>query len=345
MRYRRLGSTDLVVSEISFGCGNTAGLIAWGGLDEQVHAAQYALDLGINFFDTSPTYAQSEENLGRILPRLSERPLLSTKVDLTPEHLTAGQPGTDPGGIANAIRYSVERSLKRLGVDCIDVVHLHNRIATSRPDGPMDSYPLVTVDELLGPHGVQETFQTLQREGKLRYYGFCASGGEPAAHESVVQRGEFDSALVYYNILNPSAGRAMPPTFERLDYDNVMAKATARGIGTIVIRVLDGGALSGDPSRHPISHGDVRLDPEYRRTARWAHALEFLKCDSQETLAQVAIRFALQSPDVSTVLVGFAEKAQIEEAVTCSTREGFSAAQLARLDKLYAGDLGRPTDT
>jgi aryl-alcohol dehydrogenase-like predicted oxidoreductase len=337
MRYRRLGGTDIVVSEIGFGCGNTAGLMACGDRRVQERTVRYALGRGINFFDTATTYGDSEENLGRVFAGLFERPVVATKVDLT----TADLDGSGPVDIAGAVRRSVDGSLRRLGFDRIDLVHLHNRVTVRRTGAePTTRNPHVTVDEVLGKGGVQDAFRSLQQEGKIRYFGFCASGGDPAAHQRLLDDGAFQSALVYYNVLNPSAGRAMPARFAGPDYANVLTKARGRGLGTVVLRVLDGGALSGDPDPHPLNGGTIGSDPGYQVVAVRARGLEFLKRRTDETLAQVAIRFALQSTHVSTVLIGFSDTAQIDEAVACSGRAGFSDEQLALLEEWYAAGAG-----
>ena len=334
MQYRKLGSTDITISEIGFGCGNTAGLMIQGDPAERVRAAERAMELGINYFDTAATYGRgrSEENLGPVLASLTERPLVGSKVALT---------GEDLADIPGSVRRSVERSLRRLGLDHLDIVHMHNRVRVKRVAGESVGIgPLLEVDEMLGAGGVQEAFEALQREGKLRYFGLCAFGGEVDAYSRVIDEGRFDSVLVFYNILNPSAARAMPPAFAQHDYGRVIDRAAARGVGTVVLRVLEAGALSGSATPHALNMGGSSGDAEHARNARRAQALAFLKRDPSETLAQVAIRFGLASPGASTVLVGFSEISQIDEAAACSGREGFTADQLARLEELYANDFG-----
>ena len=334
MRYRKLGTTDITISEIGFGCGNTAGLMIWGDPADRLRAAEHAMELGINYFDTAATYGdgKSEENLGPVLAKLRERPLVGSKVALSDDDLA---------DIPGAIRASVERSLRKLGLDSLDVVHMHNRVRAKRVPGQSAGIgPLLEVDEMLGPGGVQETFEALQQEGKLRYFGLCAFGGEPGAYSRVIDEGRFHSVLVFYNVLNPSSARAMGPAFAQHDYDRVIERAAAKGVGTVALRVLEAGALSGSATPHALSGGGPGRNPEYARNAQRAQALAFLKRDPSETLAQVAIRFALANQSVSTVLVGFSELSQIDEAASCSGREGFTPDQLARLEELYANDFG-----
>ena len=334
MKYRQLGNTDIQISEIGFGCGNTAGLMIWGSKAERIKSAEHAMDLGINYFDTAATYGQgrSEENLGPVLSELSSRPLVGSKVALQEEELA---------DIPKFVRASVERSLSRLGLDYLDIVHLHNRVTVRRDPGKTLAIgALLDTEQMLGDSGIQETFEELKKEGKLRYYGFCAFGGDPAAYHEIADRGRFDSLLVFYNILNPSSDRFMPDNFTQHDYGQILSKASEKGIGTVILRVLEAGALSGDATPHELNQGGPSSDPSYAQNALRANALHFLKKDDSETLAQVAIRFALMNPKVSTVLVGFSELTQINEAVSCVGHEPFTQTQLEQLENLYTTDFG-----
>ena len=334
MLYRKFGGTGLEISEIGFGCGNTAGLMIWGSEADRVRAAAHAMELGVNYFDTAATYGdgKSEENLGPVLAQLPERPLVGSKVALQEEEL-ADIPGN--------IRKSVERSLRRLGLERLDIVHLHNRVTARREPGKTLAIgALLDMEQMLGEGGVQETFEALRREGKVRHFGYCAFGGDPAAYREVAEKGAFESLLVFYNILNPTSDRTMPAGFGQHDYGQIMGTAAERGVGTVILRVLEAGALSGSATPHEMNRGGPGNDAEYARNAERARALEFLKRDADETLAQVAVRFALMNRGVSTVLVGFSEMAQIDEAVACVGREGFSAEQLERLERLYETDFG-----
>jgi len=120
MRYRTMGRTGLVVSEVGFGCGNIGGLMIRGSDDEQIEAVELALDLGINYFDTAPSYGdgRSETNLGKVLSELDPNIVLATKVGLSLEQLD---------DIPDAVERSVEASLNRLQRDYVDVLQLHSR--------------------------------------------------------------------------------------------------------------------------------------------------------------------------------------------------------------------------
>lgn len=334
MRSRSMVRTDLRLSEIGFGCGPTAGLIVGGSRQVRREAVARALALGISYFDTAPAYGNglSESHLGETLHDLGARPVIGTKVVLEMEDLE---------DIPGAVLRSVEQSLGRLCVDAVELLHLHNRVASQRAaTSSVGVGCLLSVEDLLGPSGVLEAFEELQRQGKVRHIGFCAFGGELPAINRVIESGRFQSLLVYYNILNPTAARHPPLGFRGPDYGQVMGSAAAQGMGMVLLRVLAGGALGGQGVPHPQSGGI--WDAAFQEDQARAGALGFL--EEGQALPQAAIRFGLMSPEVSTVLVGFSDVAQIEVAAACSGAEPLSAETLARLEELYRTDFGlRPT--
>ena len=119
MDYRSLGSTGLNVSEIGFGCGNVGGLMIRGEHGDQVEAVARAMELGINYFDTAPSYGdgQSETNLGRVLKELSADVYVGTKFRVTTH---------EQGRIKGNIITSVEESLTRLQREQVDLMQMHN---------------------------------------------------------------------------------------------------------------------------------------------------------------------------------------------------------------------------
>ena len=127
MKTRRIGATDLAVSQIGFGCGGNAGLMVRGTAAEQESVIGRAMESGISYFDSAPDYGDglSEENLGRTLQVLKARPIINTKVEIRAENLN---------DIANHVVRSVEDSLRRLRVDAVDIVQIHNGPVSNRPE-------------------------------------------------------------------------------------------------------------------------------------------------------------------------------------------------------------------
>lgn len=330
MQYRRFGRTDMTVSEVGFGCGNTAGLMVRGSHQDQLAAVQSALELGINYFDTAQSYGdgKSETNLGRVLGELSAEALVSTKVRVGPSSLSDLKIHT----IA-----SVEQSIQRLHRDCIDLIQLHGRVVVKREEGRFGLTPA----EVLGVNGIVEAFKVLRGQGKVRFFGFSALG-DPAATHMLIDTGEFDAIQVYYNLLNPSAGHPVPPGFNALDYERIMEHAASAGMGVAVVRVLAGGVLTPTPDAGG-AKGSVPLSPgsDYRLDMDRARNLDFLIGAGIRTLPQAAIRFALMRGDVSTVLVGFSSLSQIQEAASCSGAGGLPEDIMRRLKAVWDSDFGR----
>jgi L-galactose dehydrogenase/L-glyceraldehyde 3-phosphate reductase len=327
MKYRQLGSTGLAISEIGFGCGTSAGMMVGGPADIRRAAIERALERGITLFDTAPVYGNglSETHLGQALRELGAKPVIATKVALeTPDY----------DDLAGGVVRSIEASLERLGVDVLPIVHMHNRVGRARMEkSPYGSGALLTLDDVLGPNGVVEGFERAKQRGLVRFIGCQAFGGDNALVEALIDSGKFESIILNYSVLNQSAfidGPTLNPLFT---YDRVGARAAARGMGTVALRVLEAGALATGFERHPLAAGPGA--PNYAQHVKQAETLRFLAADGDPTLAPAAIRFALSNPAVSTVLVGISDIAHVDAAADAEERGPLSAAQLERVNALW----------
>jgi aryl-alcohol dehydrogenase-like predicted oxidoreductase len=321
VKRRRLGRTGLEVSEIGFGCGGTAGLMIRGSRGERRMAVERALELGIDYFDTAPIYGEtaSEAHLGETLRELEARPVVATKVALTARDFS------DP---ALAVVRSVEGSLERLGLQQIALVQLHNRVGERRASrADFGSGALLTAEDVLGPGGVVEGLRTLRSRGLVRFFGCCAYGGDVAAVNRLIDSGAFDTVLVNYSLLNMTAWES--PGAGVRDYGGAGARAASVGMGTIALRVLEGGLLSGAAQKHPMAA--PVLGPDYDAMATRAPAALALLGAHGLSPAQGAIRFVLSNEQLSTVLIGFSDSAQIEEAVRCSVQGPLPAELIYKL--------------
>lgn len=331
MRYRTIGNTGLKVSEIGFGCGNNAVLMVKAPYEEQVKVVRRALDAGITFFDTAFAYGlgKSEENLGRILKDLGANPVISTKIRLDADCV---------GDIKAATIRAVEAGLKRLGRERVDFVQLHTRVTRERG---MDKRFSLTPQDVLGANGVIDGFKAMRERGKVGFFGFSGLG-ETAALCELVDSGEFHGFQCYYNLLNPSAGERVPKDFSAQDYGLILDRATAKGMGAFVIRVLASGALTSNPSAGGGSSGqtlspgsDYPLDLERSEKVKAALGVE------GKDLTQAAIGFALMNQKVSTVLVGFSNTTHVDEAVACSGMPSLSDQQMSKISDLWQSDFGK----
>jgi aryl-alcohol dehydrogenase-like predicted oxidoreductase len=327
MEKRKFGRSGLDVSVLTFGCGAVGGLMTRGAPDDQERAVARAIEAGVNHFDTAVAYGNgaSEENLGRVLRQLRPQVIVSTKVRV---------PAQRPD-IGAAIAASLEGSLQRLQRDHVDVFQLHNVIA-QRADGLT-----MSVDEVLGD--VVPALNRARDQGKTRFIGFTAIG-ETAALHRIIDSGAFDSAQVPYNALNPSAGAPVPAGYPAQDYGGILDRAMQAGVGTIGIRALAGGALSGSEARNPL--GLATVEPigsgaSYAADVARARRLEPMVHEGHAgSLTEMAMRFVISHPRLSTAEIGLANMDELEAALSAVEKGALSDAARERLKTLQAEFVG-----
>jgi len=306
MKYNILGRTGVHVSQLGFGCGSIGGLLMRGDYPTMRQVVGRAIELGITYFDTAPQYGngQSEVNLGAVLRELGTDVLVGTKVRLKAEEMSQ---------IGAAVARSVERSLRRLGRQTVDLIQLHNHIGFQRqPERDPDRVSLHDLD------AVRQAFETLQQQGKVRFWGITGLGETGAFHEAVAAGG-FHSIQIPYNLLNPSAGTTVPRNFPFQDYGRIIEHAAQQEMGVIAIRILAGGALSGSTERHPFASKSVNpiaSEPAYRDDVAKSQRYTFLvEAGVVSNLVEAAVRFAVSQPGLSTALLGISSRDQLEQAV------------------------------
>jgi D-threo-aldose 1-dehydrogenase len=324
MRYRPFGRSGLEVSELVFGGGWVGGILIHQDDATKRRALERALEAGINWIDTAPSYGdgKSEVALGRLLEGVGKKPYLSTKVRLDLSRLD---------DLQGQIEASLEQSLRRLRCDSVELLQLHNRIA-QRTEGAA-----IAVERVLGKGGVADELDRVREQGLTRLTGITAFG-EAAACREVIASGRFDSAQVYYNMLNPSAGQDMPPAWRGHDLHGLIAACREHGVAVMNIRVLAAGVLATE-RRHgresPMSEAAPIATEEARARAVFARLGE-----RYGTRAQTALRFALANPDISCIVVGMAELAHLEEALAAAEMGPLPPEALAELGEIYRGNFG-----
>jgi aryl-alcohol dehydrogenase-like predicted oxidoreductase len=219
MKYSLLGNTDLTVSQLAFGTGPLGEL--FGPLDESaaVTVVQEALDLGINFIDTSPYYGSAEERLGKALAGRRSDVVLGTK---------AGRYALSDFDFSPArIRRSLEESLQLLRTDYVDIFQLHD----------IEFVPLSPIFE-----DSYAELVTLREEGKCRYIG--VTGYPPATMLKAMQEMDLDVLLTY------SHATLLDDTLER----ELAPVASERGVGLINAAAVALGLLTPGGSSIEIAH-------------------------------------------------------------------------------------------
>ena len=319
MQKRRLGRTGLEVSVLGYGAGAVGGLMTKGRPDDQERAVARALEAGINYFDTAALYGngESERNLGRVLKALKADVVVGTKVRLSAEHRA---------DVGKAIAKGMDDSLRRMGRDHVDLFQLHNPLVAR------DGGDKLAIDIALNE--VAPALEKLKKAGKTRFIGFSGVGETAALHRAIDSK-LFDTVQVVYNALNPSAGGPLPKGAPGQDYGRLFDRAKAADMGTIIIRALAGGALAGTTERHPLAMQVV--DPigsasTFAADVARAKALESLVRDGVvDSLTELAERFVIAHPAVSTMLVGYSTLDHLDAAIAAVEKGPLPDTALKRI--------------
>ncbi len=320
MEYRYLGNSGFKVPALGFGAGTFGGkgplFSAWGNTDveEAKRLIDICLDAGANLFDTADVYSDgaSESILAAALKGRREQAIISTKISLR-----AGDGANDVGASRHHLIGGVERALKRLGTDHIDLLQLHH------------------FDAMTPVEQVMSTLDDLVRAGKVRYLGASNFSGWQLMKSLAVAdaRGysRFVANQTYYSLI----GR---------DYEwELMPLGLDQGIGAVVWSPLGWGRLTGKIRRgQPLPagsrlHETAGFAPpvEDGRLYRAVDALEAVAAETGRTIPQVALNWLLQRPTVSTVLIGARNEAQLRDNLG-AVGWALEAAQLAQLDAASA---------
>jgi len=323
MKFRSFGRTGLQVSEVILGGGNVGGILIHPDDATKREAVRRALAGGINWIDTAAQYGdgKSEEALGWLLPQSGATPYLSTKVSVDVRSTVS---------IADQIGQRLGEGLARLKRSSVDLLQLHNRIG-DRPGGRV-----ITVEQVLGKDGVAEGFERLRDRGLIRHMGITAIGEAPSICE-VLHSGRFDSAQVYYNLLNPSAARPMPPAWTGQNFSGVVDACRRNDVAIMAIRIYAAGVIATDErhGRESVLTADTSLAEEERK----ARAVFAAIGAEHGTRAQVALRFVLSNPDIACAIIGCAELRHVDEALQAQAMGPLPASVLSRLETLYERDF------
>lgn len=299
MQFRRLGRTNLEVSEIGFGAWGI-GKAWWGETDDRlsIRALLRSFELGVNFIDTAYAYGNghSEQVIAKAFQEYRDRVPVATKVPLkTPEWPPKmGTRAKEAFPSAWIIEHT-EKSLRNLRTDCLDLQQLH-----------------IWRAEWLEETEWQEAVEQLKQQGKIQFFGVSLIDHEPETGLDVARSGIVDIIQVIYNIFDQSPAEELFPICQQAD------------VGVLARVPLDEGGLSGK------LHPDMELDPDtfqgyyfrgdrLKETCNRVERLNALLRDGAETVPKLALRFCLSHPAVSTVIPGMRRPEHVQE--NCSTSD------------------------
>ena len=289
---RRLGRTGLSVSEVGYGAWGIGGSMWLGAEDqESLRALNRAIDLGVNFIDTAAVYGNghSERLVGEVVRERDERIVVASKIPPKNVEWPARTSDPDEAFPADHVRKWTERTLTNLGLDVLDVQQFH-----------------VWNDEWVGRGSWLEGIQALKDEGKIRFFGVSINDLQPSNAVRLIETGAVDTVQVIYNV------------FEQAPEDELLAACGRNDVGVIARVPFDEGSLTGRLTadstfpegdfRNDYFSGERSLD---KVDARVQAILKDLGI-SREELPEVALRYVLSRPEVSTVIPGMRSVGNVE---------------------------------
>jgi len=320
MNFRRLGKTGFEISEISLGTWQVGG--KWGSKFDHTLAESIlreAIDRGVNFIDTADVYSdgESEKAVGKAAGKAGKRIYVATKCG------RQIQPHNNKGYTPAVLRGYVEDSIRRLGVECIDLIQLHCP--------PVEVYYR---PEIFGE------FEKMKDEGKILNLGVSVEKVEEA-----MKAIEFDNVTTVQIIYN---------IFRQRPHERFFAMAREKNVGLIIRVPLASGLLSGKFSATTrFSSGDHRFfnrngmmfdkgetfagvpyDAGLQAVARLASLLP-----ADIPLAHVALRWILMRDEVSCIIPGASSPEQVRTNLEASDLSPLTGRQMTAITEIYEEDI------
>ncbi|HEY9526360.1 MAG TPA: aldo/keto reductase [Anaerolineales bacterium] len=315
MQYRELGRTGWNVSTISFGAWAIGG--TWGDVrdEESLAALQRALDLGVNFFDTADVYGdgRSEQLLARLRRKRSEPFYVATKVGRRHDpHIAAGYTRQ------NLTAY-VERSLRNLDVEALDLVQLHCP--------PTEVYYMPDVFDIL---------DGLVKDGKLLHYGVSVEKVEEAL--KAMEYPNVETVQIIFNM------------FRQRPMDLFFGEAARRRVGILARLPLSSGMLTGKMTRTSefesddhrrgnrqgewFDRGETFSGLDYETGLQAVDELRTLVPEGM-SLTRMALRWILMSPEVTCAIPGAKRPSQVEENISAADLPALSGETMSKVREIY----------
>jgi aryl-alcohol dehydrogenase-like predicted oxidoreductase len=324
VKYRSLGNTDLIVSEVGFGAW-TVGTTWWGITDESygIDLLRQAYDLGVTFFDVADSYGdgKAEEMVAHALGDVRDRIVIATKFgyDIYSTR-TDDRPGhrERPQDFSPAfVRKALERSLERLGTDYVDFYQLHNPRMSA-----------IDNDELF------DLLASFQHEGKVRHFGVALGPAIGWEDEGIaaMERRNIAGLQTIYNLFEQDPGRAF------------LKAAKKHGTGIVVRVPHSSGLLEG---RYTLETTFSANDHRSHRPREWLEeglqklrAVEFLTDGTGRTIGQAALQFILADPSIASTLPNIYDADQLREFAAAPDTSRLTEDELGRLAGLYEQNFG-----
>ncbi|KGM45363.1 aldo/keto reductase [Neobacillus niacini] len=315
MNYRELGNTGIMISEVSFGTWAIGG--AWGSTSdtEALKSLEYAIDQGVNFFDTADVYGDghSEELLAKATKGKEEEIHIATKF-------------CRQGDIFDPQNYSYETvsryaedSLRRLNREAIDLYQIH-----------------CPATEILKDGSVFDVLDRLKKEGKIRHYGVSV--------ETV------EEGLICLDNPNVKSLQIIFNMFRQKPLENLIPEAYQKGVGLLVRLPLASGLLTGKfTTGHVFEADDHRRFNEngeafnvgetfaglgFRKGVELADELKWI-AEGRKSMASAALRWILDHKEITCIIPGFKNVKQVEDNLSALETKPFSVEEQKEIQRFY----------
>jgi aryl-alcohol dehydrogenase-like predicted oxidoreductase len=313
MKYRTLGRTGFHISEIGYGAWGIGGTQWMGSTDdESLRALRRAMELGFNFIDTALAYGDghSEKLSGKMIREARHRVYVATKAP-PKNRLWPARPGV---GIEEVFPYDyilrcTEDSLRNLKVESIDLQQLH-----------------VWNPEWINREEWRRAFEELKTAGKVRAVGVSINDHQPDSAIELIRTGLVDTVQVIYNI------------FDQTPETNLFQVAQEKNIGVLARVPFDEGSLTGSITEES-TFNPKEFRAFYFRGDRKKQVMERVTALQKDlpaangTLPEIALRFTLSHPAVSTVIPGMRTVRNVERNAAVSEKGPLDAATLKILKR------------
>lgn len=319
MNYRQIGSTDLKVSELSFGTWAIGG--SWGNTkdEESLRGLDRAMDAGVNFFDTADVYGDghAEELLAKATKGKHDDIHIATKF------ARAGDIDDPKTYSLESVSQYAENSLKRLGREQIDLFQIH--------------CPPI---EILRDGQVFEVLDRLKEQGKIRYYGVSVETVEEGL--LCLENPNVSSLQVIFNLFRQKSVTELFPT------------AVEKNVGILARVPLASGLLTGKFKKNAEfeedDHRNFNRDGQAFNVGETFAGLEFNKgveladklswiAEGRGNMTQASLKWILEHEAVSSVIPGFKTVAQVEDNLQALNAEAYSADELKKIEQFYKEEV------
>ena len=301
MKKNKLGRTGLDISQVILGGGWVGGLFIDPKYEIMEKAIELSLKSGINWIDTAESYSngQSEKNIGDLLSSLSSEKKLhvSSKARLDP---------TSSETFESQLDRKLDNTLKRLKLDKLELYQLHNKITLH------ESNDTLTSSQILKTNSVSDMMEKIKEDGRVKNIGLTALG-DAVPIRAVVNTGSFDTAQIYYNLLNPSANFNEKGLWNDHDFSGLMSDCHKQNMGIMGIRIFAAGLLATD-IRHgreiPVTNV-IDIKEEEKRVKK----IFRIAGEAYGNRAQFALRYGLSNNSLHCVVLGLASLDHLENSI------------------------------